>query len=33
MFSIENDNDCRIKTEKYLTDAFKYVERDDNPKR
>ena len=32
MFSIENGNDCRIKTEKYLTDALKYVERDENAK-
>ena len=30
MFSIENGNDCRIKTEKYLTDALKYVETDEN---
>ena len=32
MFSIENGNDCRIKTEKYLTDALKYVETDENVK-
>ena len=32
MFSIENGNDCRIKTEKYLTDALKYVETDENAK-
>lgn len=30
MFSIENGNDCRIRTEKYLSDALKYVETDEN---
>ena len=32
MFSIENGNDCRIKTEKYLTDALNYVETDETAK-
>ena len=32
MFSIENGNDCRIKKEKYLTDALKYIETDENAK-
>lgn len=32
MFSIENGNDCRIRTEKYLSDALKYVETDENAK-
>ena len=32
MFSIENGNDCIIKTEKYLTYALKYVETDENAK-
>lgn len=32
MFSIENGNDCRIRTEKYFIDALKYVETDENAK-
>lgn len=32
MFSVENGNDCRIRTEKYLSDALKYVETDENAK-
>lgn len=30
MFSVENGNDCRIRTEKYFIDALKYVETDEN---
>lgn len=32
MFSIENGNDCRIRTENYLSNALKYVETDENAK-
>lgn len=32
MFSIENGNDCRIRTEKYFIDALKYVKTDENAK-
>jgi hypothetical protein len=28
MFSLEDGNDCRIRIEKYLSDALKYIERD-----
>ena len=32
MFSIEDGNECRIRTEKYFIDALKYVEIDENAK-
>lgn len=32
MFSIENGEDCRMKTEKCLADALKYVETDEKAK-